>query len=212
MERRELVVDRCANLAGLGLALFAVAALLGGTPGASVGVWVYGIALVAMFALSMAYNFPPHERRSERLRRYDHATIFLLIAGSYTPFALGALGATGHVLLAVVWTGAAVGVVITLAWPRRFERTKIALYLGLGWLILAALGPAAAALPARTLILLLVGGVFYSLGVPIHLWRRLPYQAAIWHLFVLIGAACHYAAVLDGVVLAANSGGALAAP
>lgn len=162
---------------------------------------VYAGGLLASFGFSAAYNLCPASRWKEALRRCDHAAIYLFIAATYTPLCLVALrGGTGIALLAAVWAVALLGFTMKLGWPRRFERLSLALYLTLGWAGLAAAGAIVRALPPAALILLLVGGILYSVGVVFHVWRRLRFQNAIWHGFVLSAAACHYAAVVATVV------------
>jgi hemolysin III len=136
-------------------------------------------------------------RLKEWLRRFDHAAIFLMIAGTYTPFVLIEMNTPwGLSLLAVVWAIAAVGIVLQLFAPRYLGGLSVALYLIQGWAVLAALEPLMTALPGRVLTLLMAGGVLYTVGVVFHLWERLPYQNAIWHGFVLTAATCHFAAVI----------------
>ncbi|GEO83005.1 DNA-binding protein [Pararhodospirillum oryzae] len=162
---------------------------------------IYGVGLLATFGFSAAYNLALGSRFTEILRRCDHAAIYVMIAGTYTPLALVCIGGwVGITLLSVVWGVAAIGLVLKLVWHRRFERLSLFLYLALGWAGLAAIGSIIAALPVAALILLLVGGVVYSVGVVFHLWTRLQFQNAIWHIFVLAAAGCHYAAVLDAIL------------
>ena len=169
---------------------------------ANLSLAVYGLGLVAVFACSAAYNMVWHPNWKEVLRRLDHAAIFVMIAGSYTPFSLAVIGGTwGWALFAVVWAVAALGVALKLFLPRRFERAAIVLYLAQGWSVLVVVEPLAAALSTPALSLLVAGGVIYTLGVVFHLWRSLPYHNAIWHALVLIAAACHYLAILDAVAL-----------
>lgn len=161
----------------------------------------YAGGLLAMLGCSALYNLAPEGRWKRAFRRLDHAAIFVMIAGTYTPFALLAMGGPeGLALLAFVWAVALGGVALKLGWPGRLERVSIVLYLALGWSALAALEPLAAALSPAGLILLATGGALYTVGVVFHLWERLPYQTAIWHGFVLAGAAAHYAAVLGDVL------------
>lgn len=165
-------------------------------PAASVA--VYAASLLAVFVASAAYNLAGHEHWKEILRRFDHAAIYVLIAGTYTPFGAFALSRDGDsfVLLAAVWAIALTGVALKLALPRRLERMALALYLLQGWAVLAAPRAMLAGLSGPALVLLGIGGALYTSGVAFHLWRRLPYHNAIWHLFVLAAAACHFAAVL----------------
>jgi len=205
----ERIADRYIHLAGLAAALIgAVVLIVAAAPRQSAlmifSVAVYGLGLLGMISASALYNFAAPSRRKEWFRRIDHAAIFLLIAGTYTPFALVRMaGPWGHGIAAFVWSAAIGGIALKLLSPRRLERLSTALYLGLGWVVLAALEPLFADVPLRAVILLGVGGLLYSLGVVFHLWKELPYHKAIWHGFVLAAASCHYAAVLNGVVLAA---------
>lgn len=197
-ERR---VDALIHGLGLGFALAALlwlgAAAAGGDARRAIGLAAYGIGLAAMLTFSALYNLAREPRRRRRLRRYDHAAIFVMIAGSYTPFALLVVqGPWGTRLLVIVWLVALAGAAAKLAWTGRFDRLAVVLYLALGWIGLLALGPISESLSAAGLALLGIGGLFYSLGVAFHLWTRLPFQNAIWHALVLVAAACHFAAVL----------------
>lgn len=208
----ELRADRLVHLAGLGAGAAGVAVLLvwGAVSGAGTGnatapavLAVYGAGLVAMLGFSAWYNLDRRPAWRGWLRRADHAAIYAMIAGTYTPFAVYVLpGARGATLLAVVWGVAAAGMVLKLAAPRRLEGLSIVAYLALGWAVVAVAGPFVAAASTATLALLFAGGVLYTAGVAIHLWRGLPYQNAIWHAAVLAAAGCHYAAVVDTVLLA----------
>jgi len=158
---------------------------------------IYGVALVATFSFSAGYHLVGRPKLKEILRRFDHAAIFLMIAGTYTPFVLIKMNnAWGLGLLAVVWTMAVIGIAIKLFLPRFLDGLSTALYLVQGWAVLAAWEPLHSALPGGVLTLLMVGGVLYTIGVVFHLWNRLPYQNAIWHGFVLTAASCHFAAVI----------------
>ena len=173
-------------------------------PAASVGsLAIYASASLAMFGFSAAYNLIPAPGWKDRLRRFDQAAIFTMIAGTYTPFALLKVGGVwGIGLFAAVWTVALFAAAVKLFLPGRLDRVSIGLYLALGWAGLAVIRPLAAALPLDALILLAVGGGLYTLGVVFHLWKRLAYQNAIWHGFVLAAASCHYVAVLRAVTFA----------
>jgi hemolysin III len=165
-----------------------------------IGLIVYSIGLIGMFAASAAYNLVSHVGVKEILRRLDHAAIFVMIAGSYTPFALVVGGLAGHALLAAVWAIAAVGIAIKLRYPRRFDKLSVLLYLSQGWIVLLALDSITAALSNRALTLLVAGGVVYTLGVAFHLMERLRFHNVIWHIFVLGGAACQFVAIRDAVM------------
>ncbi|MEF2074706.1 PAQR family membrane homeostasis protein TrhA [Consotaella aegiceratis] len=154
---------------------------------------IYLLTLVASIGISAAYNiWPKPGALKQRLRRFDHSAIYLLIAGTYTPFLLKA---QSWWLMVVVWLIAAFGIFAKLAAPGRFDRLSIVLYLGLGWSGVSIFGTLVATLSPMALGLLLAGGVVYSLGVPFHLWTRLPFQNAIWHVFVLTAAGLQFSAV-----------------
>jgi len=209
--RQEEIADRCIHLLGIGLGIGAALALLylaalRGESRLVIATAVYALGLVAMLTCSALYHLAAPSARKELLRRFDHAAIFAMIAGTYTPFLLVRMGgAWGWGMLGFVWLTAAAGIGLALARPRRFERLQLAAYLLLGWSILLARGPLANSVSWPAIMLLLAGGLLYSFGVIFHLWRRLGYHDAIWHGFVLAAASCHYAAVLLGVVLPALS-------
>jgi hemolysin III len=139
------------------------------------------------------------------LQRLDHAAIFLLIAGTYTPFTLVSLrGGWGWLIFALVWGLAAMGIALEAAIPHRTRRLSVALYLAMGWLVLIAVEPLVHAVHPTGLLLLLLGGAAYTLGVVFYAWRRLPYHHAVWHVFVMAGSACHFSCVLGYVIPAAS--------
>jgi len=199
---RERVADGCIHLVGVAASLVALIALLIIGVKSQAMLWVvsltiYGLALVATFSCSAGYHLVVRPKLKEVLRRLDHAAIFLMIAGTYTPFILIKMNTPwGLGLLAVVWTMAAIGIAIKLFAPRFLDRLSTALYLVQGWAVIAAWEPLMSAMPGRVLTLLMAGGVLYTIGVVFHLWERLPYQNAIWHGFVLSAASCHFAAVI----------------
>jgi hemolysin III len=199
---RERVADGCIHVIGVAASLVALTVLLIVGVETQATLWIvslaiYGLALVAMFSCSAGYNLVLRPKLKEVMRRLDHAAIFLMIAGTYTPFILIKMNnAWGLSLLAVVWIMAAIGIAIKLFAPRFLEGLLTALYLVQGWAVIAAWEPLMSAMPGRVLTLLMVGGVLYTIGVVFHLWERLPYQNAIWHGFVLSAAGCHYAAVI----------------
>jgi hemolysin III len=135
------------------------------------------------------------------LRKLDHAAIFLLIAGTYTPFTLVNLrGGWGWTLFGMVWSIAIAGMIMELIVKQRYNRISIGLYLGLGWLVMIAIEPMLANVDTGGLLLLLLGGLLYSLGVIFYVWKTLVYHHAIWHLFVLAGSICHFFAVFLYVI------------
>ena len=207
--RGERIADRCVHYAGLvaglvGSVVLIVAAAERERALTIVSVAIYGVGLLGMIGASALYNLAEPSRRKEWFRRLDHAAIFLMIAGTYTPFALVRMGGGWGLGIAIfVWLVAVTGIALKLLYPRRFEGLSILLYLGLGWAILAARGPLFDAVPLPAIIMLGIGGLLYSVGLVFHLWHRLPYHNAVWHGFVLGAAACHWVAVLNGVVRAA---------
>jgi hemolysin III len=165
---------------------------------------IYAVGMVTMFSFSAAYNLARNSPWRAALRRCDHAAIFVMIAGSYTPFTLLRLdGAWSWGLTVVVWSIAAVGAVIKLCRRCDLRYASVAPYLLLGWIGLIAIDPLFRSLGWETLGLIGVGGALYVIGVGFHIWDRLPFQNAIWHGFVLAAASVHYAAVIHGVVLRA---------
>jgi hemolysin III len=203
----ERSADRWVHIVGLTGGALGGLILLGlslgvGRLGQAAAVGVYATCLVLMFLASAAYNLASPRRRP-LLRRLDHAAIFLMIAGSYTPFTTQRLtGAWAWGMTTAVWTlaiGAAVGKLLA---PGLGRKMWVAVYLALGWIAVIAIKPLLAGVSAVALILLLVGGLVYTLGVVVYLKADLPYRRAIWHGFVTAAAATHFAAILKGVVLA----------
>jgi hemolysin III len=207
-DRAEIVADGVVHTVGIVFGLSAVAVLIAlalrtAGPWELTSVLVYGGGLLAVFIVSAAYNLWPVSAVKWSLRRFDHSAIYLLIAGTYTPFLAQMKGSLESVfLLAGIWVTSVVGIVLKLRFPGRFDRLSVALYLLLGWSGILAYKAVAAALPPSTLWLIGAGGILYTMGVLFHLWRNLRFQNAIWHGFVLVAAACHYGAVLDCLVLA----------
>jgi len=197
----ESTADGIVHLVGLTVAAGAVGWLLNHTaPGATTqqlaAVLIYCCGLIGMLSVSAAYNLLRPGRLKAVLRRLDHAMIFAMIAGSYTPFTMSVLRPQlGIPLCAVVWGLAAIGIWLRLVRPQRGGLAFVGLYLGMGWLGLAFLGALLAALPGAVLLLLLVGGLIYSLGALVHARARLPFHNAIWHAMVVAAAALHFAAV-----------------
>ena len=203
--RAEQRADRCVHLIGVPLGGLGLAAILATAPGRgatapAIGLLVYGCALVAMLACSALYNLTPPSPRKALLRRLDHAAIFIMIAGTYTPFLLIPMrSAATDRLLAWVWAAAIAGAAAKLLRPQRLERLSVAFYLLLGWSFLLILDEMLAALPRPALLLLAAGGLLYTAGAAFHLLDRLPYHNAVWHALVLAAAACHYAAIMGYV-------------
>jgi hemolysin III len=189
------------GLVGVTVLLILAAATVG--PWELMSVSVYAGCLLAVLVISAAYNLWPVSPVKWILRRFDHSAIYLLIAGTYTPFVTQMKASLGSViLLAGLWLTSIVGIALKLAFPGRFDRLSIILYLLLGWSGVVAYESVFGNLPGSTLWLLLAGGALYTTGVVFHVWESLRFQNAIWHAFVLLAAACHYGAVMDCMVLA----------
>jgi len=161
------------------------------------GALVFGISALAMFATSVVYHWAREPARKLRFRKLDHSAIYLLIAGTYTPFTLVAMrGAWGWTLFGVVWTLAVLGIVAKTTVGFRYPRLSTWLYLGMGWLIVVAIQPLREGLTSSEIAWIGAGGLLYTGGVPFYIWKSRRYTHAVWHLFVLGGVACHFAAVL----------------
>jgi hemolysin III len=207
-DTKEIIADGIVHAVGVIAGTASVAALLI-MAGPTVGAWeftsilVYGVGLLAVLTVSALYNLWPVTPMKWMLRRFDHSAIYLLIAGTYTPFITQMKASVESLSLLVgVWLTSLVGIALKLRFPGRFDRLSILLYLLLSWSGVMAYESVFGTLPASTLWLLAIGGILYTTGVVFHLWESLRFQNAIWHTFVLVAAACHYGAVLDCLVLA----------
>ena len=196
---REEVASAVTHAIGV---LLSIAALVGmlltaDKPIETISAAVFGVSLILLYLFSTLYHSYTSVRMKGIFQALDHAAIYLLIAGSYTPVMLVSLkGTWGWTLLCVVWSLALAGIVIKTVFPGRKDHwISTALYIVMGWLILFALGPLIRALPSAGVAWLVAGGVSYTFGVIFFAWRKLRYHHAIWHLFVLGGSACHVVAV-----------------
>jgi hemolysin III len=208
--KRRVSFDELANSVthgiGLGLSIAGFAALLG-LAIARGGAWqiascaIYGVTLICVYASSTLYHGLPSRRVKRIFRIFDHSAIFLLIAGTYTPFLLVNLrGGWGWSLLGIVWGLAAVGIVLKVWFVDRHPILSTGVYVLMGWLALIAAKPLFQAVPTIGLIWLLAGGLMYTVGVVFYAWKRIPYNHVVWHLFVMAGSACHYFAVVYSVI------------
>ena len=157
----------------------------------------FGISALAMFVTSVIYHHESDLARKSRLRKLDHAAIYLLIAGTYTPLTLVLEPSWGLPLFVAIWTLAVLGIVAKSTVGFRYPRLSVALYLVMGWLAVVAIKPISASLSGAEIAWLAAGGVAYTAGVPFYVWKSRRYTHAVWHLFVLGGVACHFAAVLS---------------
>jgi hemolysin III len=186
-----------ASLAGIAW-LLATASANGASPWRAIGGVVFGASALLLFTTSVLYHATTSPRLKPRLRLLDHSAIYVLIAGTYTPFALGVLdGAWGWTLFGLVWGLALAGIAAKLTLGFRFPLASTLLYLAMGWIGVVAARPLMQSLTPAELTWIVAGGLVYTAGVPFYLWKNRPYAHAVWHLFVLGGVACHFVAVLS---------------
>ena len=203
---REERANRITHAAGLVLSLVGGPVLVGlairsGDPTSVASVAVYAVTLVALYAASTAYHSVTGPELKRLLRRLDHSAIFLLIAGTYTPVTMIVLeGGWGWALLGTVWVLAAAGIAWKVCCLERFPILGPVYYVAMGWLAVVALDPLMAALSTAEMAWLAAGGLAYTGGVVFYAWKRLPYNHAVWHAFVLAGSVCHFAAIALTVV------------
>ena len=173
---------------------------LRGAASGGVAMAIYAAGFFLLFGFSCACNMAPPSRAKCLLRRFDHASIYLMIRGAYTALLPQAAVAFWTIALsATVWTGALAGALLKLFLPGRFDRAGIGAYFALGWSALIAVEPLVSALPPQTLALVAMGGALYSIGVAFHRWESLKHQNAIWRTCVTAAAACHFAGVVQAV-------------
>lgn len=164
---------------------------------------VYGVSLILLYSASTLYHAIPYPKAKRVFQLLDHSMIFVLIAGTYTPFALVNLrGPWGWSLFGAVWGIALAGIILETVKKKRIKWLSLSLYLGLGWMAVIVIKPMLDTVPVTGLLFLLAGGLSYSLGVIFYVRKQMLYHHAIWHLFVMAGSALHYCAILFGVVLA----------
>jgi hemolysin III len=180
---------------GGGAVLIALAAIHAGAR-EIVSVSIFSASLVLLYVASTLYHAATEPRTKARLKVLDHCAIFLLIAGTYTPFTIAAIrGGWGWSLFGVIWGMAVAGVVFKLFFTGRFRGLSTAMYIGMGWLVVIALVPLVQSVTPAALAWLVAGGVLYTLGTLFYHRESVPYSHAIWHGFVLAGSSCHFAAV-----------------
>lgn len=189
------------SLVGMVVLLVAASVAAHVDPWKVVSLSLYGITLVLLYTASTLYHGISHRRWKQRFQLLDHCAIYLLIAGTYTPFLLVNMrGNIGWILFTAVWSLALVGIACKLRWPHRFAVLRVVIYLLMGWMIVLAAGEMTANLSTTGVALLAVGGMAYTLGVIFYAVRAIPYNHAIWHLFVMVGSVCHYFAVYSAVL------------
>lgn len=188
-------------LAIAGLVLMVVFASLRGSARHIVGASIFGASMVLLYLMSTLYHSFRGAKVKKVFRILDHASIYVLIAGTYTPLCLGTLrGAWGWSMFGTIWGLAVLGITFKAIFIHKWEWLSLAVYLLMGWLVVIAILPLSRAMPAGGLLWLFGGGLFYSLGAGLYAWRKLPYHHALWHLCVVGGTACHFACVLGFVI------------
>jgi len=205
--KAELIADGIVHAVGIVLAVSAGSILLAFSifhtgPWEFIAAVFYVVSLLTVLSISCAYNLWPISRAKWILRRFDHAAIFLLIAGTYTPF-LAQLDdlTTARTMIGVVWGAAAIGIAVKLLFPGRFDRLAVVFYLAIGWSGVSITRSVLDTLPVTTLWLIAAGGIVYSTGVVFFAWSALRFQNAVWHAFVVVAAGLHLAAVMDCLVI-----------
>ncbi len=184
-----------------GLIYLVTAAVMTGDPWKILSFSVFGITLVILYTMSTLYHFAKNERIKNFLHILDHASIYLLIAGTYTPIALVTMrGVWGWSIFGVIWGLALTGITAKIFYTGRFNGLSTALYLAMGWLIVIAIKPLLTQMPMEGLYWFLAGGISYSLGTIFYSWKSLPYHHAVWHLFVLGGSAFHFFGVYFNIL------------
>jgi hemolysin III len=205
-ERTQSLGEEIANSVSHGVGLLAavaaapvlvLSAIQHDGAGRIVGASVFAATMVLLYLISTLYHALPRNRAKRVFQVLDHAAIFLMIAGTYTPFTLGVLrGTWGWTLFGLVWGLALAGVVHTAVGGVRYPKLSTWLYLAMGWLILIAINPLWLRMPSRGLFWLFAGGIAYTVGVVFYAAKRVRYCHFVWHLFVMAGTACHFIAVL----------------
>lgn len=200
-DREELLADRAVHLVGTSLALGGVVWIIARLPpNASIkltaSVWIYAFGLLCMLSASALYNLVAARRIKAKLRRLDHAMIFVMIAASYTPFSINAFPEfPGLLLLGIIWPLAIAGVILKFSAVPQSGFLSVGLYIAMGWVVLGFLPVLISSVAEPSLLLLLLGGIVYSAGALIHAWSGFRFHNAVWHAMVLLGAALHFGAI-----------------
>jgi hemolysin III len=204
----EEIFNTVTHAAGFGLAVAGLAVLVTlaarhASARAVVGCAIFGASLILLYAASALYHGLPWPRAKRVLHHLDHGAIFLLIAGTYTPFTLVCLPpAWGWTIFGLIWGFAALGILFHFTLAKRFPKLALAFYVAMGWLVVIAARPMWQSVPATGLIWLLLGGIAYTLGAMFYgVWTRIPHHHGIFHLWVIVGSVCHFFAVLFSLAL-----------
>lgn len=184
-------------LAIAGIVIAIVFAAMYGDAWGVVSASIYGSMLIIAYTMSSLYHALTHKGAKKVFRIFDHCSIFLLIAGTYTPFTLVTLrGAIGWTLFGIVWASAVLGIVLNSISIEKFQKFSMICYVGMGWAIVGAIMPLMNALDVKGMILLVLGGISYTVGIIFYRMKSVPYMHAVWHLFVLAGSILHYFSIL----------------
>ena len=158
---------------------------------------IFGVSLLLLYSSSTLYHSFRKENLKKIFKKFDHSCIYILIAGTYTPFLIVALrGVVGWTLFGIIWFLAIAGVIFKMFFIHRFKIVSTIAYILMGWIIIFAIKPLTQTLPAGGFVWLLIGGLVYTTGVVFYVWKKLPFNHAIWHLFVLGGSTCHFFSVI----------------
>ena len=186
----------------VGLTVLVAFASLDGSSILIVSCAIFGASLIFSYSSSTLYHAITNEKVKQIFRQFDHAAIYFLIAGTYTPIVLVSLGGTwGWTIFSIIWLTAIAGIVLKFVYPHRFKKLSVILYLIMGWFVVIAINELMENMDSGGLWLMLIGGLFYSVGVIFYVWKSLPYNHAVWHLFVLAGSISHYFMILLYIVL-----------
>ncbi|MEP3427375.1 MAG: hemolysin III family protein [Roseibium sp.] len=205
----EFIADGAVHVVGISLGMAAATILAitlwnAGDIPRQVSVMIYAACLLNLLICSALYNMFDKDNKTGILRRLDHAGIFLMIAGTYTPLAAMIIGGwTGGILLAVIWSAALIGAIVKLFRLKGMDRLTVPICLGMGWIVVFAFKPLMENASTFGFIMIIAGGLLYTLGTAFYAWKKLPFHNAIWHAFVLAAAVCHFSAVLHDVALVA---------
>jgi hemolysin III len=183
-----------------GIAALSVLMILAGLHGTNshfISYLIYGISTILLYTCSTLYHAIPSIKAKKILKILDHSAIYLMIAGTYTPFlVLNIKGTWGLSLMIIIWSLTVLGIIFKIFFAGRFRLVSTLIYLAMGWLIFIATKPLVASLSSESLTWLIVGGLMYSLGTIFYLIKKIPYHHAIWHLFVLAGSVCHFVSII----------------
>lgn len=158
---------------------------------------IFGVSLVILYSASTLYHSLPGRKTKDIFQIFDHSSIYILIAGTYTPFTLTILrGPKGWIIFGLIWGLAAIGIVMKAFWVKKYIGFSTAVYIFMGWLIVFDLKPILIAMPHTGIVLLVLGGILYTLGAVLFMFDNIPYNHAVWHLFVLAGSTCHFFSIL----------------